>query len=121
MPNPKRGFHRVFIVLAVLWAVFCLIVYPMQQRVAAEESYDKGLQNCYQYDLGKGEVFTDCLKSAEKLEQLSLEPWSAKNFYIGEFWPLLLVVVGVPSVVYILCRGLAALSLWIVRGFTSHA
>jgi hypothetical protein len=94
----------------------------MQKRAEAFRFYDKGLRDCYQYDWGKGdEVFTDCLKSAEKIERISLDQWTPQNFYVGEFWPLLLVVVGVPSVVYLLCRGLAALSLWIVRGFTSHA
>ena len=119
--NLRRGFNRLFIIIAVVWAIYCLVGYPMQKRAEAHNFYDKDLRNCYQYDLGKGEIFTECLKLAEKIQRISLDQWTPENFYIGQFWPLLVVVVGIPSGIYLLCRGLAALSLWIFRGFTSHA
>ena len=30
--NIKRGFNRVYIVLAVLWACYCVILFPRDRR-----------------------------------------------------------------------------------------
>jgi hypothetical protein len=30
--NATRGFNRLFVVLSVLWALYCLIIYPLQTR-----------------------------------------------------------------------------------------
>ena len=34
--NAKPGFNRLFVVLTVLWAIYCLFVYPMQERQNAQ-------------------------------------------------------------------------------------
>jgi hypothetical protein len=33
--NIKRGFNRIYIVLAVLWALYCAVLFPLQRQAEA--------------------------------------------------------------------------------------
>jgi hypothetical protein len=57
-------------VLTLVWAVYCLVGYPWQQRVQAAERSAKDRQLCYSPPLGKDYASPDdigeCLKLAEQ-------------------------------------------------------
>ncbi|HEY5177164.1 MAG TPA: hypothetical protein VII95_16520 [Terriglobales bacterium] len=116
--NLRKAFNRFFLVIAVLWAVYCTVVYPLQQRTEAFHHYEEDQRGCYEGELGQPQSELDeCLKLAEEGRQTRVDQWSVKNFYIGA-WPLILAaIVGLPLVVYGLVRGLAAVGLWIWRGY----
>ena len=117
--NVKRGFNRLFVVLTAIWAVYCLILYPAQQRREALKVYSDEYHNCYDTEHHQ-EKPKDCAKQAQELWQTTVDQWSVKNFYIGDFWLLLVIVVVLPMVVYGFCRGLAGLTLWVWRGFLAN-
>jgi hypothetical protein len=120
--NFKRGFNRLFVVLTVVWALYCLVVYPMQQRRKAQSHYTADSQSCYETELKESKPkFDACLKTAKEEWQTSVDQWSVKNFYIGQ-WPLLLAaIVGLPLLLYGCLRGIATVSLWVWRGFKTPA
>jgi hypothetical protein len=33
--NIKRGFNRIYIVLAVLWALYCAVLFPLKRQAEA--------------------------------------------------------------------------------------
>ncbi|SRR6266404_1635895 len=111
--NIKRGFNRLFIVLAILWAAYLLVVYPYQKRAEAFEEYQKEQQICRESPGPFG--LDSCLGVM-------------KNNYDGrlgnnsKFWWVLLafVLVSIPAV-YGFCRGAAAVSVWVWRGFKGEA
>jgi hypothetical protein len=117
--NVERGFNRLYVVVAVVWAAYCLVVYPIQQRDKALVQYSHDKQICYasQYALQDG--MADCLDLAERSLKAETEPWSLGNFYRSAWWLLLLVVVVFPLVIYGCCRGAAAAGMWVWRGFFS--
>ena len=51
--NLRKGFNRLSVVVAVLWALYCTLVYPLQQRTAAFDHYQDDLRSCYQVELGQ--------------------------------------------------------------------
>jgi hypothetical protein len=114
----KRGFNRLFIVLTVVWAIYCMIVYPLNERGKAAVIYDRQLSACYQYEAGRGQAeLNNCLHFAEGMFHDFADQWTFKNFY-AHSWPFILAAtVGLPLVVYGVGRGLAALSLWVYRGY----
>ena len=116
--NLKKGFNRLFVVVAVSWAVYCTVVYPIQQREKAFDVYQEDQRGCYERELGEPRARLDaCLKSAEHERQTNVEQWSVRNFYIGA-WPLILAAIfGLPLVVYGSVRGVAAVGVWIWRGY----
>jgi len=117
--NIKRGFNRLFVVLTAAWVLYCLFVYPMQKRQHAQKAYEAVLRDCYEHELGKGQEFRECLTYAELTSGVGI--WTLKAYYTRESWFLALIATVVPLLVYGFCRGLAALSLWVGRGFTSHS
>jgi hypothetical protein len=117
--NLKRGFNRLFVVLTAAWVLYCLFVYPMQKRQRAQKAYEAVLRDCYEHELGKGQEFRECLTYAELKSGVDI--WTLKAYYTRESWFLALIATVVPLLVYGFCRGLAALSLWVGRGFTSHS
>jgi hypothetical protein len=116
--NIKRGFNRLFIVLTVFWAIYCLFVYPIQQRREAQTAYNNELRVCWEHELGKGQEFKDCLETARLSSQV--DQWSLRAFYTRESWFLVLVVIVVPLIAYGFCRGLATVGLWVWHRFKPH-
>ena len=115
-PNFKRGFNRLFIALTVLWAVYCLVVYPMQKWSEAYKEYGAHIEaNCW---AARGNELEDCRKYEEISSGVGM--WTLKAYYTRESWLLALVVVAVPLLSYGLLRGLMLLGTWFWRGFTSE-
>ena len=116
--NVKRGFNRVFIVLASVWAAYCLVIYPKQQIKKADAEYAEFIGVCNANPYAPQDEKADCLKQAELTFKVGVEPWTFRNFYRGLWWLLILAVVIFPLVVYGCCRGAAAVGLWVWREFT---
>jgi hypothetical protein len=114
--NLKRGFHRIFALLCVVWVVYCLVLYPLQQRQRAERAYGVGMQDCFEHHLNPNE-FHDCIQYAEINSGLDL--WTLRAYYTRESWFLASVVVAVPILAYGLCRVGVATGRWVLRGFTA--
>jgi hypothetical protein len=64
----------------------------------------------------------DCgaAKLAEQGWRTTLDMWAFKNFLLWAWKLLLLAVVVFPLVLYGLCRGAAAVSVWVWRGFRAN-
>ena len=118
--NLSKGFNRLFVVVAVSWAAYCTLVYPIQQKEKAFDHYEEDRRGCYERELGQPQSRLDaCLKSAEKEWRINIDQYSVRNFYIGA-WPLILVaIIRLPLVVYGSVRGVAAVGIWIWRGYKS--
>jgi hypothetical protein len=112
--NLKRGYNRIFAVLAVMWAIYCAAIYPLQQRVKAVRHYEHDVAFCYEF---QGPQREECLVRAESERQTSLELWTPKSLYVDGLWLLLLAVIVPPLIVYAITVGITAVFLWIVRGF----
>ena len=116
-PNFERAFNRVFVVLAVLWALYCLVVYPMQKWSEADKEYHAHIEeNCW---AARGNEVFDCWKYEEIRSGVWM--WTLKAYYTRESWLLGLVVVAVPLLSYGWLRGLLSLGAWFRRRFTSDS
>jgi hypothetical protein len=120
--NLKRGFSRLFVVLTVLWALYCGVGYPLQIQIEgqmkADSDYRDAVKVCVQSPGPFG--LKDCFDLAEKNRKSTTEFYSLKNVYtdIWRFWWLLLPAIAVPPLaVY----GLAALGVWLWHGFKPRA
>jgi hypothetical protein len=113
MTNPRRGFKRLFVVLTFVWAVYCLLVYPIQRQHQVDKVFKGEFQNCFEHQLGKGQEFRDCINNAELKATTGMEMWSLKAYYARESWFLGLIVVGVPLLAY-------AVGLWVWHGFRAN-
>jgi hypothetical protein len=112
----KRGFDRLFIVLTAVWAAYCLVIYPRQQIKEADVQYGRFVGSCYvDYPLAVGRA--ECLKHAEQIFRASAAQWTYRNFFVEAWWALILAIIVFPLVVYGCCRGVAAVGLWVRRGF----
>jgi len=89
----------------------------MQQREKALQERHEDQQVCYASEYALPDGMSECLKLAEQSFQTKIDSWSIKNLYLGAKWLLLFVVVVLPLIGYGLCRGFAAVSLWVWRGF----
>ena len=118
--NIKRGFNRLFIVLTVLWVVFCTVVFPFNERRKASAQYDKDAVSCYSSELGNGEpALHTCLRYAEENYKNALDLYSVKNLFIGAWRLVLGAIVLPPLLVYGIVRGIAATSIWVWRGYNA--
>ncbi len=107
--NVKRGFNRLYVVLAVVWAMFCLVYVPRQEKLDAGERYLKLRDICYKYSPGTER--DGCFKEMEAFYKGELADVS--KFY----WRLvLIVVISVPA-----GYGLALVGWWVWRGFQKPA
>lgn len=110
--NIKRGFNRIYIVLAVIWAFYCVILFPIQRQAEATRQFDRDLPVCFEY----GQEDPACL-AVKQDWNASMERWQLPKFYSWA-WGLLLVAVFVaPLAVYGCCRGAGAIAVWVWRGF----
>ena len=119
--NIKRGFNRLFLVAAIGWAIYCTVIYPFSEQRKAWNHYEEDQHGCYERELDQSHDRLDsCLKLAEAEWRTALDSWSFKNFYFGA-WPLILAaIIGFPVVVYGGVRGIAAISIWVWRGYRSN-
>lgn len=112
----RKGFHRLFIVLSLIWVVYVLVVEPRQ---TSERRY----RYAHVYK-SYSETETQKEKEArEQLEKKNLEEAKLSYIYkvkmIREF-PLVLLEIFLPPVfLYGLIRAVVFLARWLFRGFTS--
>ena len=117
----KRGFNRLYIVLAVIWATYCLFLYPLQKQGEAFELYENEQRFCHESQYAAPDGLSNCLQMFEQGYRTRVEMWSGKKFYAGFWWVLLLLVIVLPLVLYACCRGALAIAAWVWRGFSGAA
>src|SRR5271165_5876673 len=93
--NLKRGLNRLFVVLTALWVVYCLFVYPIQQRQHPHEVYEREFHDCFERDR---QPLKECFEYAEL--KSGVNEWSLRAYYARESWFLVLVIVAVPALAY---------------------
>ena len=109
--------NRLFIALTVVWAVYCALVYPFIQRAKAQTIYDDQVQYCYQEKLGEGQEFKDCLNLANAVLHNGTYLRLPHQYY-KSFWPeILAAVLVMPLLVYGFIRLVAAVGVWVYRGY----
>lgn len=120
--NVRRGFNRLYIVLAIVWAAYCLVIYPRLQIKEAMTEYGDNTAVCYETQIyASSDKQEECKQRAESLFKMEVEPYSFKNYYRMAWWALLLAIVALPLVLYGICRGVAAVGIWVWRGFRGTA
>jgi|ERR1700732_2465166 hypothetical protein len=111
----KRGFNRLYFVLVLIWAVYCLFVYPSRKQVEAYNEYRNEQTVCYADPGPLG--LEDCLQIAEQNYHGRLRWCSGRDFYL-KLWPIwLFILIIFPLVLYGVCRGLAVIGVWVWHGF----
>jgi hypothetical protein len=123
--NWRRGFNRVFVVLAVGWTVFVLLIIPIMDRQNAFQDYKESLQRCATTEVPSRVIdpnYSRCAEGAEvflkfRLERYSLHAWLN--------WRSLLFRLGVLLLPPVAAYGLFRLGwfafAWIRRGFRQPA
>jgi hypothetical protein len=112
--NSKRGFHRLFFVAYLCWSVYILFVVPWREWHEADERHTAQLVTC---GMGAPDELNYCLTSAENLAK-ARDEWRLREYYPGRFWYIVEQLIAVPAIVYVLCRGIGLLLLWLYRGFS---
>jgi hypothetical protein len=128
MLTMRNRLNRLFIVLFVAWCAYCLFLYPIQLAGQAFTHRDNHRALCYDL-LNSGAVsrIEPCLAEADKEFQAGTysgfgftwkegEFWSYAGYYRGMSWLLITMILIPPIMVYLLCWGIAAVSLWVWRG-----
>jgi hypothetical protein len=88
MTNLRRGFNRLFVVLTVAWAVYCLLIFPQQQKQKAMAEYSSRYSHCYSGEYPHKDDRAECTKLAGEFFKTDVASWSPRNFYIGGWWIL---------------------------------
>jgi hypothetical protein len=114
-----RGFNRIFIVLAVMWAFYCLFVYPLQTRNSLI-NFDLKM-GAFCYDTTNAEVRKDCTKRWVDAADKDGKEWTLANYYKTQWELILVATTVVPAFVYGLCRFVVFVFGWIYRGFKQPA
>jgi len=88
--NVKRGFNRLYLVLALLWAAYWFVWYPALQTRQAWEQHRRDCITCGALPAGQ----PDCFRDANQMLQTSLESWTFKNAWRLEFLIAILPSLG---------------------------
>jgi hypothetical protein len=112
--NINRGFNRVYIVLVVLWALYCIILFPLQKQAESAQKFDQNILICQSSDDGH---MHECLELAKGSWLAESQQWQLGPFYKWAWWLLLVAVIAVPVVVYGCVRGTVAIAVWVWKGF----
>lgn len=83
--------------------------------------YSDAVTVCYSGEYASQGARAECVRLAAEAFKSEVDNWSPKKFYLGAWWLLLLAIVVFPLIVYGFCLGLAAVSLWVWRGFGANA
>jgi hypothetical protein len=115
----RRGFHRVFLLLWVLWALFVLIGVPILQARQASDfavaMYSITLNNPAKDD---SERAARVERQNEYFAQASLSHIYKTQVLPNFHWFVLAILIP-PVVLYALVRGGILLVSWLYRGFTA--
>jgi len=117
--NITRGFNRIFVVLAVVWAFYCLLVYPLHTRSGLIEFDVKQGGACY--GSSDSEFRKDCVKMWSDAVEKDSKQWALVNYYKTN-WELILPAITIfRAIVYGLCRFIVFVFGWVYRGFNQPA
>jgi hypothetical protein len=113
----RRGFHRLFAVLWVIWAFFVLVVSPIQEAKQAQASA------AFYYARWAEIPIKDESDRVER-DKENKERWkhaSLSHIYKTEMipnlhWVLLLIILP-PALLYGLIRGTISFCKWLYNGF----
>ena len=102
MPSTQRWklFHRVFLILTLLWIAYVTIAVPIQMKRRAENELARRLGECTHYSPASGISYDrDCMVQAEGMYVIAKT--AASYYFSPEGWPFLLsVCLGIPLLVY---------------------
>lgn len=125
--NWKRGFDRVFILLAICWLVLCLTApgwLVTHERAEAFRAYSDYLKACDDAPKLNGGL-ANCIHDASELKEIELNSWMMKPVYteifISHWWEALLFVIMVPLIFYGCLRLFVVSALWVRRGFQASS
>ena len=113
-----RGFNRVFVVLYILWAVYCLVLFPIQVRHDMFQSYVEARSKCYENS--SAFLAKDCVEMWDKILLPDIAQWSLPNYYKTKWGYMLAAVTVVPAVVYGLLRLIGIAGIWVFLGFKNQ-
>ncbi len=113
--NIKRGFNRIYIVLAAVWLLYCAVLFPLQRQAEATRQFDQEGAACWSMD--DSQERSTCLTATTTNWNAQMHQWQFRWFYSWAWGFLLLAVVVLPIVVYGFCRGAAAIAVWVWKGF----
>lgn len=119
--NIKSGLNRLFVVFWVAYALYCLVLYPFQERRAAVRLYAYELGTCIKTHANSLDNQVKCIKDAELRLDTRLDEYRMPKFYMRA-WRELLGLVLVPplliyALVYAVVRGGVAATRWVWEGF----
>jgi hypothetical protein len=107
----KRGFNRIFVVLTVVWVLWCAYL-PIYQCNQFIDTFGRA------YLHEEAECTTsECREAASNARMKMYAENTIGKWYRMEWWFVLFLGVGVPPLVYWSICGLTALLRWIGRGF----
>jgi hypothetical protein len=115
--NYRRGFNRIFVVLWAAWLFAVLVVWPINWVRQEKDRYGQ-----LAVALSSGERTETQKVEDDKLLKAVWEQASLTHFYraLMADWPFtLLLILGVPALVYGLWWGFVAVVGWVVRGFAT--
>jgi len=123
---PWRGFNRLFLVLTIVWATWCAVLYPLQMQFERQQEavsqYNKDTKACQKIFALDADMdyMTNCLKQAEVNRGNAMELWSFKHFWFYDvaFWQLEIPAIVLPP---LLVYALAMIGRWVWRGFKPPA
>lgn len=102
MPATQRRklFHRIFLILTLLWIAYVMIVVPILMKRRAENELARRLGECTHCSPASGISYDrDCIVQAEGMYVIAKT--AASRYFSAEEWPLLLsVCLGIPLLVY---------------------
>jgi hypothetical protein len=114
--NVAKGFNRIFILLAVLWATYWLLVYPMRMRnVLIKFDVQQG-GACYESQ--DREYRKDCVEMWNDAIGRDVREQTLKSYYRSNWAYILLGITIVPMLIYGVCRFVFG---WVYKGFKQPA
>jgi hypothetical protein len=121
----KRGFHRIFAVLTILW-IFVCILYPIWERDQLFKNFGAQYSRmradcdvCPEYLSASAceRLVSDCQKRWDKAEDDMLQENPLSKWY-RKAWPFIIAfAVVVPVIAYWAVGGVIAVLLWVKKGF----
>jgi hypothetical protein len=113
--NLTRGFNRIFILLAVLWATYWLLVYPMRMRNALIKFDVQQGGACYESQ--DREYRKDCVEMWNDAIGRDVREQTLKSYYRSNWADILMGITIVPVLIYGVCRVVGFVFAWVYRGF----
>lgn len=117
--NWRRGFHRVFALLCVLWVLFLFVGYPIKMANDASgfaaRMHSSSLDNPEIDPTARAERE----RQNKELWEHALLPYIYKHQVLPELHLFVGAAIVVPALLYGLIRAAVALVRWLYRGFKS--